>query len=993
MHCRVESEKKTEGSSPDGIAYGTLLDELIGLTTEDDFRALIEQKPEVLGPEMREFLERIAEHEGRGISFRRQLRLVSEAVVAPEIAWRSYSRKLARDTEIGTELGPLVEQANEALAEERPADAIAIAEPAIEKAKEAEMGLLVAAFEAQRAEGLLVLADGDRGANIEEAIAGFRRALSGTVEATEAARVLMRLAVAFAEQIGGDPADNADLAIEALRDALSYLDDDSPLEVRDDIRTNLANALERKERGDRPQNLREGIELCRAVLDHRDPATDGAQWGRTQLNLAVILWGMEQLDEAPSEEVVNAYESVIDARGAVPDWQVAMAHFSLGRRLRVIAGGDLESQAAVAIEEPSDERLAEEERLRVENLRLARRHLEEAVPLSIADPDPIRIGRIYAELADVLHRLDDLDAALEAARCGFALLTPLRSPRECAGVAGHLGHLLALRQEWDEAASAFSAAVACAEFNLNCRMSAEDREREAKQAGNLTRWAAFALAAAGEKMEAALVLEKGRTRELRQRLGLNADDTGLLDDLPEEVRADYLDALDTVATSPLGPGPTPRGRAFQEALGAIREVTGFEEFGHGPRPEDLTGALEPGWPLLYVDPTPYGTLLLAVTPEDGAPQADALLLERPTSLEVFMRLALGDGAERPELVGTSSSGSYLLASSGLADADRDIQPDVEHVLPWLGEALAGPIAAYLAGMDAEGVTLVPCGPVGLAPLHAAPWKVNDSDRCLIDEVDVRYAPSAVVGASCLERSREREGDSPKLLALADPDGTLPAAALEVEAIASGFPSDSVNWKKGSEANWDFLRAHAPRATQIHIASHGSAGVWGAGDTALHLGDGAVGLETLPELAPLMARVVTISACQTAVVDIGHLPDEGFSVGGAMIAAGAACAIASLWPVRSDTTALMMVRLYEEMLAGNLRPPEALCRAQLWLRDLTDPELDSFLAAYPSLEAEFRLRAAAGDRAGRRTISGGSSNEHQRPFSGADYWAPFIALGA
>jgi CHAT domain-containing protein/tetratricopeptide (TPR) repeat protein len=989
----MESEGKTEGSSADGIPYGTLLDDLIGLESEADFRGLIKQKPEVLGPEMREFLERITEHEGRGISFRRQLRLVSEAVVAPDLAWRSYSRKLARDNEIGAELGPQVERANKALEDERPADAIAIAEPAIEKAKKAEMGLLVAAFEAQRAEGLLVLGDGDRGANIEEATAGFRRALSGTVEATEASRILMRLAVAFAEQIGGDPADNADLAIEALRDALSYLDDDSPLEVRDDIRTNLANALERSERGDRTQNLREGVELCRAVLDHRNPATDGAQWGRAQLNLAVILWNLEQLDEAQSEEVIKAYESVIDARGAVPDWQVAMAHLSLGRRLRVIAAGDLESQAAVALEEPSDERLAEEERLRVENLELARRHLEEAVLLSVADPDPIRIGRIYAELADILHRLNDLDGALHAAQRGFALLTPLRSPRECAGVAGHLGHLLALRQEWDEAASAFGAAVACAEFNLNCRMSAEDREREAKQAGNLTRWAAFALVAAGETMEAVLALEKGRTRELRQRLGLSTNDTGLLDDLPEDLRTDYLDALDSAATLPLGPGPTPRGSALQEALGAIRAVPGFEEFGLSPRADDLAGALEPGWPLLYVDPTPYGTLLLGVAPADGGARAEAVLLDRPTSLEVLMRLALGDGAERPELVGTASSGSYLLAASGLADANRDIQPDVEHVLPWLGEALAGPIATYLAGLDAEGVTLVPCGPVGLAPLHAAPWKVDGSERCLIDEVDVRYAPSAVVGASCLERSREREGASPKLLALADPDGTLPAAAPEVDAIASGFPSDRVNWKRGSEASWNFLRSHAPEATQIHIASHGSAGLWGAGDTALHLGDGAVGLESLPELAPLVARVVTISACQTAVVDIGHLPDEGFSVGGAMIAAGAACTIASLWPVRSDTTALLMVRLYEEMLAGDLRPPEALRRAQLWLRQLTDPELDSFLAAYPTLEAEFRRRAAMSDRAGRRATARRGFPDEQRPFSGPDYWAPFIALGA
>lgn len=122
---------------------------------------------------------------------------------------------------------------------------------------------------------------------------------------------------------------------------------------------------------------------------------------------------------------------------------------------------------------------------------------------------------------------------------------------------------------------------------------------------------------------------------------------------------------------------------------------------------------------------------------------------------------------------------------------------------------------------------------------------------------------------------------------------------------------------------------------------------------------------------------------------------GISIGTVLVAAGAACVIASLWPVRDDTTALLMTRLYYEMLEVGLRPPEALRRTQLWLRDLTDDELDSFLAAHPSLEREFRRRAALGDRAGVRppSVRRGSSGQIDLPFSGPDYWAPFIAIGA
>jgi CHAT domain-containing protein len=108
------------------------------------------------------------------------------------------------------------------------------------------------------------------------------------------------------------------------------------------------------------------------------------------------------------------------------------------------------------------------------------------------------------------------------------------------------------------------------------------------------------------------------------------------------------------------------------------------------------------------------------------------------------------------------------------------------------------------------------------------------------------------------------------------------------------------------------------------------------------------------------------------------PRRGISVASALLAAGAACVIASLWPVRDDTTALLITRLYEEMIGSGYRPPEALRRAQLWPRELTDPELDAFLEDHASLAAEFTRRAAAGDGAGRRAV---------------DYWAPFIAIGA
>lgn len=988
----MEASDGQPGSTGDGIAYGTLLENLLELESEEEFLTLIERAPEVLGPEMREFLERIAEHPGRGIPFRRQLRLVSEASADPQAAWQEYAGKLERDNATCTELAALVDQINGALAAERPVKAITLAEPAIERARGVEHGLLLATFEAQRAEGLLLLGEGDRHANVEEAIAGFRRALSGTIEAEQAARIVMRLAVAFAERLEGDPTDNGELAIEALRDALGYVNEDSPLELRDDIQTNLANALMRRERGEKTANLREGVTLCEAVLKHRNAAADGSQWGRVQLNLAALLIELESAGEVLTNKAVEAYQAVVTARGQIPDWQVGMAHYSLGHRLRILAVGDNEKHAGIALEEPSAERLAEEDEIATSRLREARAHLEDAEPLAVDDPDPIRIGRIQAELADVSFRLSEFDEALRMARRAFAILTPERSPRECIGAGDRLGHLLALRGEWEEAAVAFRAAVECADLVFDSRLDTGSREEEAKRAGNLARWAAFAIAAAGEPMAAALVLEGARTREMRRRIGLRRE-TSRLEELPKALREAYVGALGAALRSPLGPEQAPWTRDLEEALAAIRMLPAFADFATRPEAGDLLEALETGWPLLYVDPTPYGTLLLSVTEKEGEAHAESVLLERPDSNEVMMRLLLGAGAETLELVGTEDAGSYLLAAAGMGEEDRDIQPDIEHVLPWLGEAMARPITSRLAELGAVGVTLVPCGPLSLAPLHAAPWQDDGLDRCLIDEVSVRYGGSAALTAASLERARQREAAEPRLLALADPDGSLAAGIPEVEAIASDFPTERSRWRRGHEASWTFLRTYAGEATHIHLACHAGAGIWGENVSEILLADGGVKMEQLTELAPISARVVTISACQSAMVDLGHLPEEGFSVGGAMLAAGAACAIASLWPVRSDTTALLMMRLYEEMLGGKHGPPEALRRAQLWLRDLTDAELATILDLHPPLKAEFRRRSELGDRAGRRTISGPGAAQTQRPFSGPDYWAPFIALGA
>jgi CHAT domain-containing protein len=153
------------------------------------------------------------------------------------------------------------------------------------------------------------------------------------------------------------------------------------------------------------------------------------------------------------------------------------------------------------------------------------------------------------------------------------------------------------------------------------------------------------------------------------------------------------------------------------------------------------------------------------------------------------------------------------------------------------------------------------------------------------------------------------------------------------------------------------------------------------------------MDELSELTGLRARVTTISACQTAIVDINNLPDEGLSIATVMIAAGSACAIASLWPVDDGATALLMIHLYEQMITKSVPPPEALRRAQRWLQKLTLAERAEFLSGHRELATELARRPSGHDRASRPDESPPPGYASHSPYKHPYYWAGFVAVGA
>jgi CHAT domain-containing protein len=223
----------------------------------------------------------------------------------------------------------------------------------------------------------------------------------------------------------------------------------------------------------------------------------------------------------------------------------------------------------------------------------------------------------------------------------------------------------------------------------------------------------------------------------------------------------------------------------------------------------------------------------------------------------------------------------------------------------------------------------------------------------------------------------------RLVAVADPTEDLEFSRTEVAEIATPFHDQRVRHSAQATRGW--LIDNAGDASTLHLACHGFGGFTDATRNGFVLADGSLTGPEVARLGPLHARLAVASACQTAVTGVGDGAEESFSLGSALLAAGVACVIATLWSVRDLATAMLMTRLYELLHAGH-PPAQALVAAQRWLRDIEEPEVHKFVADHP------RLRTL-GRRSQRVEANTPSRGNAFRPFAHPENWAGFVALGA
>ncbi len=176
--------------------------------------------------------------------------------------------------------------------------------------------------------------------------------------------------------------------------------------------------------------------------------------------------------------------------------------------------------------------------------------------------------------------------------------------------------------------------------------------------------------------------------------------------------------------------------------------------------------------------------------------------------------------------------------------------------------------------------------------------------------------------------RELQGQGSRargLLALANPDGSLPGAEREVRQIARFFPNSQLHI--GKDARPELLQSVPPGTGYVHLATHGMLNGREPVASYLVMAGSRLHIRDVYGLSLKNIRLVTLSACQTAMQEGAVTGGEVTSLAQAFSVAGGQAVLASLWDVSDDGTERLMSALYPKLARGQSLS-QALQQAQL-----------------------------------------------------------------
>ncbi|MBD0265404.1 MAG: CHAT domain-containing protein, partial [Tolypothrix sp. Co-bin9] len=256
-----------------------------------------------------------------------------------------------------------------------------------------------------------------------------------------------------------------------------------------------------------------------------------------------------------------------------------------------------------------------------------------------------------------------------------------------------------------------------------------------------------------------------------------------------------------------------------------------------------------------------------------------------------------------------------------------------------------------------------------------------------------------------------------LFAIQNPTEDLNYTDLEVQVIQSYFNPANVLKKTAATLtainNSDLNTYHC-----AHFSCHGYFNLANPGKSALILADAPIAdtptkpdskrylnlragethdldkcltLDKIFTLKLEKCRLVTLSGCETGLIDFNNTSDEYIGLPSGFLLAGSKAVVSSLWTVSDLSTAFLMMKFYENLQTVN-SVSLALNQAQEWLRNLTTDEFETLLVKYHPQIEEIFAQIPEDTRPVARAILRRTCKRKPYPFAAPFYWAGFTATG-
>ncbi|QIR41292.1 CHAT domain-containing protein [Tolypothrix sp. PCC 7910] len=876
---------------------------------------------------------------------------------------------------------------------------------------------------------------GDRADNIEKAITAYTAAL--TVYTPEAlpidwAMTQNNLSNAYRERIKGDRADNIEKAIAASTAALTVCTREAlPIDWAM-TQNNLAAAYSDRIKGDRADNIEMAIAAYTAALTVRTREALPIDWAMTQNNLGLAYSDRIKGGKADNiEKAIAAYTAALTVytREALPiNWAITQNNLAIAYSNRIKGGRADNIEKAIAASTAAltvrtrealpigwamtqnNLAAAYSDRIkgdRADNIEKVIAAYTAALTVYTREALPVDWAMTQNNLAIAYSnrikgdRADNIEKAIAAYTAALTVYTKEALPVDWAETLFALGRTYQDVNRFDLAYSAFKSAIDTVESLREEIISGEESKR--KQAENFNKVYSRVLEVClqlNKITEALEYAERSKTRNLVEQI-LERDAKTIF---PADVVTQLETYRDEIATGQYqiqnGKAENPQDLAkhLQELRRQRNELqnrylpVGYSFDFHSFQATLNVNTVIIEWYILN------DKILAFIFTKTG---------------EVTVWQSQPEDREALYIWGNQYLQNYYLQKDQWLNSLESELKQLAAILH-IEEIIA--IINQLS-KHCNQLILIPHRFLHLFPLHALPVNQNAASYSNLLDLfphGVSYAPSCQLLQQLQQRKRP---DFQSLFAVQNPTGDLNYTDLEVQVIQSYFYPAKVLEKTAATLT-AINQSELNTYHCAHFSCHGYFNLTNASQSGLVLANAAVedtatksnserylnvragethDLEKCLTLAKIFAlhlencRLVTLSACETGLIDFENSSDEYIGLPSGFLLAGSKAVVSSLWTVSDLSTAFLMIKFYENLQTINT-VSLALNQAQQWLRNLTTEEFEALLVKYDPQIEEIFAQLPKEKRPVARAILKRTSKRKPHPFAAPFYWAGFTATG-